>query len=84
MTQRGGWDDSDDQVLVLQAKLNNYLTFVLDGGLLEQYPNLNTARWSLRLDCQSQPPERTAEFLQAAGDLVRQQGGEFEIGRLWA
>jgi hypothetical protein len=84
MTQVGEWDDSDDQLLALQAKLNNYLIFVLDGGLQAQYPGLGSARWALRLDCQSEPPGRTAQFIDAARGLVRQEGGDLEVAYLSA
>lgn len=83
MVQVAEWDDSEDQRSGLQAKLSNYLSFVLDGGLAAQHPSLARAQWTIRLDCQSEPPPHTRQFLQSAQELVRQRGGVLEVGRLW-
>jgi hypothetical protein len=82
MTQVEQWDDANDQLLAIQSKVNNYLSFVLDGRLAQSHPDVDSARWLIRIDCQTQPTQRIAGFLDRITDAVAGTGGEFEVGVL--
>lgn len=79
MTQVEQRDDSDDQLLAIQAKVNNYLVFVLDGQIGRSYPSVDASRWRIRVDCQTQPTERIASFLDGLSAAVTEEGGALEI-----
>jgi hypothetical protein len=83
MTQVAEWDDSDEQLSSIQSKLNHYLSYVLDGGLAAQYPQVASSRWIIRLDCHEELPGRIDQFIRVAQSKVRNHGGDLEIGRLW-
>ena len=83
MAQASEWDGSDRLLLLLQAKWKNYLAFAADGQLVRAYPEVAGLPWRLVLSCQSEPDERTVEFVIRADAATRAEGGTFEIRRQW-
>ena len=74
------WSGSEDQVVSLQDKINNYLSFALDGQLQESYPDAAGRSWRIVVHCQSGPPDSTtAEFLSRVSDAVADCGGELLV-----
>jgi hypothetical protein len=69
MTETRPWDGSADRVLELQQKINNYLSFALDGQLERQHPGSVGKAIRLQLDCVSPPDPKTGHFI----DLVREK-----------
>ena len=53
-----------DRLLALQEKLNNYLSFVLDGQLHRDYPATVNQRKVVRINLQQAPSEFATEFLE--------------------
>lgn len=47
----------------LQEKLNNYLGFAIDGGLLEQYPESLGNKVTIRVDLFAQPDPFILDFM---------------------
>jgi hypothetical protein len=83
MVQTADWDGSDRLLLLLQEKWKNYLSFAADGQLVRSFPEYAELPWRLVLDCQSEPDDRTADFVHRAHEVTRTAGGEFVIRRLF-
>lgn len=83
MAQACEWDGSDRLILLLQEKWKNYLAFAADGQLVRAYPETDGLPWRLVLSCQSEPDDRTLEFVRMADAATRAEGGTFEIRRQW-
>jgi hypothetical protein len=45
------WDDANEHLLALQAKINSYLDFIESGQLLEEYPAAQGKLISIELLC---------------------------------
>jgi len=69
MVEHREWGDRGELLPDLQAKLNTYLAFVVDGQLEQQYPALKGKRVRFRLHSQQPPGERERRFIQ----IVREQ-----------
>lgn len=73
------WNPASDQAFLLQEKLNAYLSFVLDGEMLENYPSLRNKPVRIVLECVDPPSGRILEFLRLVHDQCELQGIEFMV-----
>ncbi len=74
------WTGSDAQLQSLQAKVQTYVSFALDGPLLQQYPDARGLPWRIVIHSQSgQPHERTSTFLHALAERLSGYGGELTV-----
>jgi len=79
MVELRPWKPESPQLFQLQEKLNAYLSFILDGEMLETYPQFAQKPVRLRLECATPPgPEETA-FLQHVYEQTLLQGIMFEV-----
>jgi hypothetical protein len=79
MIERRAWNTSPDQFRQIEEKINRYLGYVLDGFLVQQYPQYEGRDVRLRLDC-AEPPEGDAvKFVKAAAHAVASHGLEFVV-----
>ncbi len=69
MVEHREWGDKGELLPNLQAKLNTYLAFVMDGQLAQQYPAMKGKKIRFRLHSQQPPAERERQFIQ----IVREQ-----------
>jgi len=79
MVEPRPWDESDARVFELQEKMNSYLSFVLDGELNEQLPQLAGKRVRLQLDCLQPPNQKVAHFIEIIQRQVALLGLEFAV-----
>jgi hypothetical protein len=79
MWERRPWNGSDQQLFQLQEKLNAYLSFALDGEMLESYPEFSQKKLTLQLYCVAMPDERTVQFLSYVRDQIALQNIRFEV-----
>lgn len=79
MIERRAWDASPDQFRQIEEKINRYLGYVLDGFLVEQYPQYRGREVRLRLDCAEPPAGTAVKFVQAAAHAVARHGLEFVV-----
>ena len=63
MVEERVWDGSEERLLQLQTKINNYLSFVLDGQFAQLYPDLRDKSLIFQLDCSFAPDANTYSFL---------------------
>jgi hypothetical protein len=75
MIETRPWDASETRLLELQRKVNNYLTFILDGQMARLYPASDGKPVRMQLDCGQTPDPETTRFIEA----VRQQINRYEI-----
>jgi hypothetical protein len=77
------WTGSDAELAALQAKLNAYLTYVLDGQLAQDYPQSQGHSVRIQIDCSHQPASSTLAFLQATRrQLADEYGIEVRVVRV--
>src|SRR5438067_10577918 len=79
MTETRAWDGSDLRLFQLQEKINAYLSFALDGEMLEAYPHFRGKALRLQLECPEMPDARTIEFLRLVREQIVFQGIDFEV-----
>ena len=78
VVQTWDWDGSDHQLLLLQEKLYNYLTFVADGELARMHSG-QPSRWRVSIDCRTEPDERTQQLLRTAAAQCKKLGGSLLV-----
>lgn len=79
MTEDREWDGSADRVVELQEKLNNYLSFALDGQMARQYPESVGKPLRLQLDCVRLPDPDTSRFIEIVREKLRPDGIRFVV-----
>ena len=65
-----------NELLALQVKLNNYLSFILDGQLQRTYPALANLQKVIRINLKHAPSELAGEFLER----VKSAFAEYDVG----
>ena len=73
------WDGSDQQLFLLQEKLNAYLSFALDGEMAEAYPELSKLPLRIQIDCAAMPEGAALEFLNHVHDQIAFQNIKLEV-----
>ncbi len=76
MNETRPWDGSDRRLHQLQEKFNAYVSFLLDGELATEHPELAGKRARIELHTAGMPDERAIELLGAIHDQLQMQ----EIG----
>jgi hypothetical protein len=79
MVERRPWHNIEEQLFQLQEKLNAYLSFALDGEMVEVYPQFAGKPLKIRLECAEPPVEETLDFLQHVYEQSSLQGITFEV-----
>lgn len=82
MTETRPWDGSADRVLELQAKINKYLSFALDGQMERQHPGSVGKPIRLQLDCVNQLDPETGHFIELVREKLRGEGIRFVVNVL--
>lgn len=76
MNEERPWDGSDLRLHELQEKFNAYVSFLLDGEMLTEHPELAGKSARIELRSKAMPDERAIELL----GLVHEQLALQEIG----
>ncbi len=76
MNEERSWDGSDLRLHELQEKFNAYVSFLLDGEMLAEHPELAGKRARIELRSKTMPDERAIELL----GLIHEQLALQEIG----
>ena len=76
------WDGSVGRMREIQAKVEAYLEFALDGPMTEKYPDSAGKAKRIEFTCWTQPEGSTAEFLGKLAQFVRNYGMEFQVSLL--
>jgi hypothetical protein len=74
------WTGSDAQIKSLQAKIDNYVGFALDGEMTKLYPEMAGLDWRIVIDAQVGPPDpRSAQVIEHVAEAIRRYGGDLTI-----
>src|SRR2546430_5281965 len=73
------WDGSGQRLLELQQRVNDYLSFALDGEMTRLYPDSRGKQVRILLSCMNEPDSITSEFLRRAAALSRENGVDFGV-----
>ena len=79
MVEGREWDGSDARLFELQEKINSYVSFALDGQLIEQHPELLGKPVRLELRCSRLPDPKTADFLGMVQKKLEEEGLGFSV-----
>ena len=78
MLERRPWGDTALQMFQLQEKFNAYVSFALDGEMMDAYPALAGKSVRLRLECAQPPNDAVLHFLHLVREQLAFQGIEIE------
>ncbi|MGW6275927.1 DUF6572 domain-containing protein [Kribbella sp. NPDC055071] len=70
IVQQDTWTEPETQAEQLQAKINTYAQFALDGGLVAAHPHLADRPITIRLDCSQDPPAIIRDVLTIASQRL--------------
>lgn len=73
------WGVSEEQLPQLQAKLNSYLDYVIDGFMVDDYPDYGDKPVRFELECAVRPGDREQGFLTAFRNFASTQGIRFVV-----
>ncbi len=79
MLERRAWGSEPDQLHQLEAKVNGYLGYVLDGFLVKDYPKYQGKGVRLQLDCANAPGPTEIGFMMALRNYCDTQNLGFAI-----
>jgi len=79
MNQPNEWDGSDEQLLALQERFNTYVSFLLDGEIVEAHPDLAGKPARIELRCAHMPDPRAIELLGLIHDQLAFQEMRMEV-----
>lgn len=79
LVEKRPWGSDPAQLFQLQEKLNAYFSFILDGEMLEAYPQFAGKRVRVRLECVGLPGEEETRFLAHVHEQGALQGIAFEV-----
>lgn len=68
------WDDSEEEQALLLQKINNYLNFVIDGGLSEHFPQSKGKPRRIQIDSAAALPPNADRIVTQAQALLLQHG----------
>ncbi|MGB5408415.1 MAG: DUF6572 domain-containing protein, partial [Thiogranum sp.] len=73
---------NDEHLMLLQEKLNSYLSFIESGEINETYPAAKDSRIKINVICKYAPTPEAASFLSKCKDLIAKLGYKFgyEVG----
>jgi hypothetical protein len=79
MNEPHEWDGSDEKLLALQERFNAYVSFLLDGELVEAHPELAGKPARIELRCAHMPDSRALELLGLIHDQLAFQEIKLEV-----
>jgi len=79
MNQHNEWDGSNEQLLVLQERFNAYVSFLLDGEMESDHPELAGKPARIEMRCAHMPDSRTLELLVLIHDQLAFQDIKMEV-----
>jgi hypothetical protein len=79
MTEPEPWDDSDERLPALQERFNAYVSFLLDGEMTSEHPELAGKPARIELRCVHIPDTRALELLGMIHDQLAFQEIRMEV-----
>ncbi len=79
MNEPEPWDNSDERLLALQERFNAYVSFLLDGEMASEHPELVGKPARIELRCTHMPDRRAIELLDMIHDQLAFQEIKMEV-----
>jgi len=79
MNEPNEWNGSDEQLLALQERFNAYASFLLDGEMAEEHPELAGKAARIELRCAHMPDTPALELLGLIHDQLAFQEIKLEV-----
>ena len=79
MNEPTEWNGSDNQLLALQERFNAYVSFLLDGEMASDHPELAGKPARIELRCRHLPSDPALALLQAIHDQLELQAIKVEV-----
>jgi hypothetical protein len=79
MNELGEWDGSDERLLALQERFNAYVSFLLDGEMAADHPELAGRAARIEIRCAHMPDTRALELLGLIHDQLAFQEIKLEV-----
>ncbi len=79
MNEPDEWNGPDDQLLALQERFNAYVSFLLDGEMAADHPEIAGKRARIELRCAHMPDARALELLGLIHDQLAFQDIKLEV-----
>jgi hypothetical protein len=79
MSEPNEWNGSDEQLLALQERFNAYVSFLLDGEMATDHPDLAGKSARIELRCVHMPDTRALELLGLIHDQLAFQDIKLEV-----
>jgi hypothetical protein len=73
------WDGLGKRLLELQKRINEYLSFALDGEMMRRYPETKGKQIRILLSTTQPPDPKTSEFLQMVAKFAKENGLDFGV-----
>jgi hypothetical protein len=73
------WTDTHGHLLVLQEKINRYLSFLESGEVYQRYPDASGRKMTIKVVFHMEPNLEANSFLAKARIIVEGAGFEFEL-----
>ena len=71
------WDEKNEKLLLLQNKINAYLSFIESGQLIEEYPNTEGLKVHIVLTCMHEPNNEGMKFINLVKPTIEDAGFYF-------
>lgn len=79
MNEPNEWDSSNEQLLSLQERFNAYVSFLLDGEMASDHPELAGKSARIEVHCAHMPDARALELLGMIHDQLAFQEIKMEV-----
>jgi hypothetical protein len=79
MVETRGWDGSDERLQQISKKVENYLSFAVNGQMTTLYPESLGRRIRIQLDCDHPPDPISWRFLEMLRRLLDDEGIRFVV-----
>jgi hypothetical protein len=73
------WDDKNEHLMILQNKINAYLSFIESGNVYQDYPNAKGREIIINIVAKYQPNTNARLFLNATKEILQSAGYEFKF-----
>lgn len=76
------WDEENEHIIILQDKINAYISFIESGDVYEKYPQSEGKSFAIELVLKYKPNEEGYNFLNHVKEILEEAGYGFEFKRL--
>jgi hypothetical protein len=72
------WDEKNEKLILLQSKINTYLSYIESGQIFKDYPDFDQLDVRIVLTCMYEPNAEGIKFLGLVTPIIEEAGFYFE------